>query len=119
MTKEEILDYVMNTPENTNRMVLNDMLNEFNSNNDGNTSVLIIHIGTEDGHTYAFDKTAGEIIEAMPLTYIVYEDDDAMTYKWIHSYEYTDGIGYAFWSDDGDSWSAATIEDYPSYTEDL
>ena len=28
MTKEEILDYVMNTPENTNRMVLSDMLDE-------------------------------------------------------------------------------------------
>jgi hypothetical protein len=28
MTKEEILDYVTNTPENTNRLVLNDMIDE-------------------------------------------------------------------------------------------
>jgi len=28
MNKEEILNYVMNTPENTNRMVLSDMLDK-------------------------------------------------------------------------------------------
>ena len=31
MTKEDILNYVMNTPNNTNRMVLSDMLDKFNS----------------------------------------------------------------------------------------
>lgn len=35
MTKEDILDYVMNTPNNTNRMVLSDMLDEFNSGSGG------------------------------------------------------------------------------------
>ena len=35
MTKEDILNYVMNSPENTNRMVLSDMLDEFNSSGGG------------------------------------------------------------------------------------
>ena len=31
MTKEEIIDYVINTPENTNKYVLSSMLDELNS----------------------------------------------------------------------------------------
>ena len=36
MTKEEILNYVMDTPNNTNRMVLGDMIDELvNSSSSG------------------------------------------------------------------------------------
>ena len=35
MTKEEILNYVMDTPDNTNRRVLSDMLDEFTSSSGG------------------------------------------------------------------------------------
>ena len=62
MTKEEILDYVMNSPENTNRMVLSDMLNQLSSSN---TSGLIVTItyNSNDG-TYTIDKTPEEIFAA-------------------------------------------------------
>lgn len=35
MTKEEILDYVVNSPENTNRRVLNDMIDELVNSSSG------------------------------------------------------------------------------------
>jgi hypothetical protein len=52
MTKEEILEYVMNTPENTNRMVLSDMIDELaNSDDKGGSSTLIATLRYEtEGH---------------------------------------------------------------------
>ena len=55
MTKEEILDYVMDTPENTNRMVLSDMLDEFSSGS-GSGSVLIVEISEEE-NVWTCNKT--------------------------------------------------------------
>lgn len=57
MTKEDILNYVMNSPENTNRMVLSDMLDSFSSNGGGghqipatwsNGSVMLGEISVDD-----------------------------------------------------------------------
>ena len=51
MTKEEILDYVMNTPDNTNRMVLNDMLDEFSNGfpSSGASSIIVHYTMEGDG----------------------------------------------------------------------
>lgn len=62
MTKEEILDYVMNSPENTNRMVLNDMLNQLSSSNTSGLIVIITY--NNDNNTYTMDKTPEEIFAA-------------------------------------------------------
>lgn len=62
MTKEEILDYVSQTPENTNRMVLSDMLDEFSSGS--SSGGLVVH-ETESSGVYTLDKTWKEIYDAM------------------------------------------------------
>lgn len=41
VTKEEILDYTTNTPENTNRNVLSSMLNEYGSGGSGEGPLLV------------------------------------------------------------------------------
>lgn len=67
MTKEEILDYVMDTPENTNRMVLSDMLDEFSSSSGGGGSSALLITATYDSDTemMTLDKTYGEISTAI------------------------------------------------------
>ena len=70
MTKENILDYVMNSPENTNRMVLSDMLDELVNSSSG--SVLITQM--VDGYT---DKTTSEIKAAfLSGTNVLWNDID-------------------------------------------
>ena len=67
MTKEEILDYVVNSPENTNRRVLSDMLDEFNSGSGGGggSSVLIVKITSDNNwENFTCDKTFDEILAA-------------------------------------------------------
>lgn len=73
MTKEEILDYVMNSPENTNRVVLSDMLNELVNSSTGGGG-LVVNL-SEDG---VFDKTWKEIydvISAGASVFLKYPDD--------------------------------------------
>ena len=60
MTKEEILDYVMNSPENTNRMVLNDMLNQLQSGG----GWLTVVFSTTDMENFTADKTCAEVMSA-------------------------------------------------------
>jgi len=125
MDKETILNYVMNTPENTNRVVLSDMLDEF-SNSGGNgssISTLIVHIEEESG-VIAMDKTAGEIIDAMPLVFVYQEgvvgedEDEAVlhTYEQLTYYVYSEDHGYIFdWNEH--SFYAETLDDYPGYRD--
>lgn len=64
MTKEEILDYVMNTPENTNRMVLNDMLNQINSDS-GATIRIVDVVWDEDSDKEILSMSFNEIRQAV------------------------------------------------------
>ena len=64
MTKEEILDYVMNTPENTNRMVLNDMLNQINSDS-GATIRIVEVLWDEDSSKEILSMSFNEIRQAV------------------------------------------------------
>lgn len=67
MTKEEILNYVMDTPENTNRMVLNDMLDEFNSSG-SDMNALIVHVVQDAAYAGPrLDKTWQEIYDVMSV----------------------------------------------------
>lgn len=59
MTKEEILDYVVNSPENTNRRVLNDMIDELMSSSGGGGGLIIS--AQESGVTVTLEKTWAEI----------------------------------------------------------
>jgi len=126
MDKETILNYVMNTPENTNRAVLSDMLDEFsNSGGNGNSvSALIVHVVEEENEAPRMDKTAGEIVDAMPLAFVYQEgvvdedEDEAVlhTYEQLTYYVYSEDHGYIFdWN--GHYFYAATIDDYPHYRD--
>jgi len=71
MTKEEILNYVMDTPENTNRMVLSDMLDEFNTGGGSDGICLIVISPDPDTGNPVADKTFTEAIEALEQNKIV------------------------------------------------
>ncbi len=74
--------------------------------------------GPGDGETtYTANKTAGEIINAMPLVFYKDEDNGATAFSRCSSYYYAEGEGYTFMKLDGDhDLFAATINDYPSRT---
>lgn len=62
MTKKEILDYITETPGNTNRAVLGDMLDSFEGGSGGGGAeplIVKLNVGT-------LDKTWQEIYDAFP-----------------------------------------------------
>ena len=67
MTKEEILDYVMNSPENTNRRVLSDMLNELTNSSGGGPTVRIVDIVWDDssGEPTGLSMSYNDILDAV------------------------------------------------------
>ncbi len=88
----------------------------------GGSSALIVEVtetpGPNEGETtYTANKTAGEIINAMPLVFYKNEDHGATAFSRCSSYYYAEGEGYTFVKLDGDhDLFAATINDYPSRT---
>lgn len=100
MTKEEILDYVMDTPENTNRMVLSDMLDEFSSGSGGGgggSALLITATYDSDTEMITLNKTFAEIstaIVAGQMCFVhvqesvgtIYAGYNAVTCLWIDQY---------------------------------
>lgn len=65
MSKQDVIDYVFETPHNTNSAILNQKLDELIKEGGGGGGVLIVNItnGPEDGLLVA-DKTVAEIIAA-------------------------------------------------------
>ena len=78
MNKQDIIEYVMNTPGNTNRAVLNTMLNDFTGDADGlslNPIEVTFTVTGDDGtnnflEIYCHDENTGAI------TGLVLTDDD-------------------------------------------
>lgn len=62
MTKEDILNYVMDTPENTNRMVLNDMIDELVNSSGSNTSLITVIVEDEGPNA---SISAAEVYEGL------------------------------------------------------
>ena len=69
MTKKEILDYITETPGNTNRAVLGDMLDSFEGGGGSGTEPLIVRYDhTEVNgniYTHYFDRTWQEVANAL------------------------------------------------------
>ena len=68
MTKEEILNYITSTPENANRRVLSDMLDELvNSSGSGGGSSFFVAkiIADSNWENFTFDKTFEELLAAV------------------------------------------------------
>ena len=74
MTKNEILNYVMTTPENVNRQVLRYMLNELEGEGGGGSTVDVFYINfsLEGSNTIVMDKTMEEIGEAFEQGKLIY-----------------------------------------------
>lgn len=73
MTKNEILNYVMTTPENVNRQVLGYMLDELEGEGGGSTvGVFYINFSLQGSRTIIMDKTMEEIGEAFEQGKLIY-----------------------------------------------
>lgn len=78
MDKEDIVNYVMDNPDNTNPAVLRDMLNQLNSGGNGG---LIIPASYEND-TFTLNKTFKEINDVISIggnAVINYTDDHGVT----------------------------------------
>ena len=120
MTKEEILNYVMDTPKNTNRMVLNDMLDEF-SNSSSPAGGLVININEAD----SMDKTWKEIHDAFSTgqSVIASEVDGQFLYSIMGVYTRSDTYEVILASPNNDGYvmgivfSTDSINGYPSVVD--
>ena len=76
MTKDEIVEYVMHTPHNSNPRVLRDLLDELpsSSGSGGNANVIII-----ENDEFDYEELRGTV----PIT----NEDEELVYKTIESYE--------------------------------
>ena len=63
MTKEQIIEYVMHTPMNTNPAVLRSMLGSIEG---GGGGILFATIHKREGNSITCDKTYAEIVAAIP-----------------------------------------------------
>ena len=115
MGKEEILDYVMNSPGNTNRAVLSGMLDSVTGGSGGETLIVNDVGGTSD-------KTWQEIYDAMPNVVIIIPADPNLQYSSdskeliVHVYAVKEnGVPYEynFQTGYGDSYMCTTPDDYP------
>ena len=126
MTKKEILDYITETPGNTNRAVLGDMLDSFGGGSGGGDNspyIVDIHYGEKNGRNASlFSKTFKEVYDAFMagkivlLSYPLEEDGyPAGSYKFYYviGIEYN-GENYGVSTSDGsDSYSADDYNDFP------
>lgn len=71
MDKNDILDYVTETPGNTNRAVLGSMLDSFAGG--GGSDTLVVEMNLETG---SLDKTWNEINNAFPNVYVSMTNED-------------------------------------------
>ena len=115
MTKEEILDYVVNSPENTNRMVLSDMLNELVSSSGG--GVTVVHYSGDAGH---LDITAEELLAAAKSSYTILvfaSDTEETAMPLVHAYKYENSYMFVFGTEIEQAYSKFTANsgsDFPA-----
>ncbi len=121
----DVFNYVMESPDNTNPNVLRSMLNSLESGGGGASALFITVTQTKEGTstTETWDKTAGEIMDAMPFAYLRMDDNGIVAFLPV---QYSGGIGYAWSDEDGfvaqcsegasHYVTAATRNDYPSVT---
>ena len=113
MTKEEILDYVMNSPENTNRMVLNDMLNELQTGGGGAT---VVHCNWDTG---ILDMTAEELLTAAKSSFTVLvfaSDTEESAMPLVSAHKLGDSYTFVFGTEIEQAYAAFTADsgsDYP------
>lgn len=81
-TKEEIMDYVLHTPENVNPAILSDKLDQYSSGGGGTGGTMLI-TQSQSGDDTVLDKTYGEIktaLESGILPYMLVSTDQDPVY---------------------------------------
>ena len=81
----------------------------------GGSGALAVTV-TKTGFVYTADKTAGEIINALPLVFEMQEIDGTVWIAQMQGYAEDAQSGYSFTFNDY-TLTAATLGDYPSYDE--
>ena len=80
-TKEEILNYVDNTPENSNRNVLSGMLDDYGGS--GGANIVVCPLTSEydlgiEAFVYTAQMTAGELYAAESIVFELPQDVEQM-----------------------------------------
>lgn len=93
MTKQEIIDYVMNTPANTNPNVLSGMLDSIANAGGGTLRVNITSFNPTDGSVY--DKTWQEVHDALESGMdVTYQHSGNMYLRILNATSAPDGSAY-------------------------
>lgn len=92
MDKQRIIDYIMETPGNTNPAILSQMIDEISGGE--NNNMFIIKITKNDNNKQVSNKTWAEIIDALnqeKMVYYIYDWNDEyndIDYGFINSSSY-------------------------------
>lgn len=132
MDKDTILDYVTETPGNTNRAVLGSMLDSIGGGEEsGENKVLICFesVNLDDVETYTLDKTFREIYEhlnngGIAIISSIYESSSLPVNTIVNHLIYSVGTnseGTSFFvrankDNFNEPYSASSMDDYPSYS---
>ena len=101
-TNDEIIGYVLNTPNNTNPNVLRDMLNEQGGSGGGADFFVVNFTDGSDQSKKESDKSAEEIIEAIeagaaPIGHFMLRADDMLLVsEWCLISYYTGSLSVTF-----------------------
>ena len=123
MTMDEIIDYAISSPENTNPNVLKSMLQQMNSGNGGssNSNIEVIEFQEsieqqEDGSAHiTLNMTCQEIYNAFQRGAILYNSNERG--KVFVEQVYYNEYGYEIFVS-GTPFEALNSTDYPSYFQD-
>lgn len=123
MDKNDILDYVMNTPSNTNRAVLSSMLNNISGGSVSESNAFIINdiITNSDELMYhTLDKTYEEIEMAFLSGKACIIHFASSSWKQTYSYDLVLSVQKVdideFWVNSSHSYVASATDQYPFYT---
>lgn len=120
---DEIFDYVMNSPENTNPAVLRSMLNSVRRGGGGALVVNITESKVEGNTVYTCDKTAGEMAAALESGGIIIrrtEEQDGLTVYFYYPLSAATVVPDVFYSfkaaEPIGTLSTASASEYPANT---
>ena len=122
---EEIINSVMQSPENTNPNVLRGQLQKIGGSSGGGTMVVNLHMepggdGKTVGMILVCDKTADEMFQAIETKSIVlkFEHPETAVVLYLHiiAASHTDGYTFIVYKLDGDriTFTSMTADGYPS-----
>lgn len=92
MTKEEIIQYILQSPENTNPNVLKGMLDELDSNKGGDNMVVSL-FESSDNDYYLSNYDTKEPVTYMDIVNYIKEGKIVQWIEWYNEDQYTPAAG--------------------------